>query len=286
MELCATFVVGKKYMFLFPWAEGGSLADLWKKEPAGLLSDIRSETSVLNQWIAVQCHGLVQDLYGIHGFLDEKMPEKKGLPFFGIHGDIKPENILHFSQDEDHELGCLKLSDFGMLQFHRRESRSRPSLIKTVFGQTYRAPEQEIGGLNPISRKVDIWALGCAFSDFLTWAIRGKTAIGDFADVRYREPANLPINPKTPWNEDNFYMKDYRKKPFFLGCALKHERVSKTPTPRLKASVTKVGALYHEFSLLSLTSCSGLRIFLKKSSTAGKRPISWRNFSSISRNTC
>ncbi|KAG4439064.1 hypothetical protein IFR05_005455 [Cadophora sp. M221] len=71
----------------------------------------------------------------------------------GYHGNIKPENILWFSQNSDP--GLLVLGDFG----ERKDPTLRPL-------------EEQLRN----SQAFDVWNLGCIFLEFATWFIDNREA--------------------------------------------------------------------------------------------------------------
>ncbi|CAM1503138.1 Fc.00g079140.m01.CDS01 [Cosmosporella sp. VM-42] len=213
VELCATFRIGSSFMLIFPWAAGGSLETLWEKPRESICGP---ETTELVRWIASECQGLIEGLQMIHdtriapqigGDEDEDEREK----YYGIHGDIKPANILHFSQETSHHrLGTLKVADFGLMKFHHRRSRTKKSPgTAYAASQTYRSPEHDIG--QTMSKKVDIWALGCVFSELLTWVLRHPGARKEYVDQRMKEPSYSGAHDKGQWSEDTFFVKRVAK---------------------------------------------------------------------------
>jgi serine/threonine protein kinase len=210
IELLAAFKVQKddvdEYSFLFPWAEGRSLKHMWTREPQEMLCQMLPTQAHLPQtllfWISKQCYGLIDGLRTIHdirikaykrmarkGLLEDDVNEKA----YGIHGDIKPENLLYFSQiDDGTGLGTLKIADFGLTEFHTMRSRTAKARADLFRGgiphgaPTYEAPEQSLDD-GYYSRKVDIWAFGCVFSQFLTWAILGPDSVRIFDNQRKEE---------------------------------------------------------------------------------------------------
>ncbi|ORZ34863.1 kinase-like domain-containing protein [Catenaria anguillulae PL171] len=72
-----------------------------------------------------------------------------------IHRDIKPENILVTSS------GIIKLCDFG---FARTLGANYTDYVATRW---YRAPELLVGDTE-YGKPVDMWAVGCIFSEILT----------------------------------------------------------------------------------------------------------------------
>jgi len=75
-----------------------------------------------------------------------------------IHRDIKPENILIAKN------GTLKLCDFG---FARAMGGAGAKYTEYVATRWYRSPELLVGDTE-YGRPVDIWAIGCIFSEIST----------------------------------------------------------------------------------------------------------------------
>ncbi|KAF4494391.1 serine threonine kinase [Fusarium agapanthi] len=177
VQLVSAFEISGKdqYMLLFPWAEGGSMNDLMNQLPKDLFTSLQLSPRDFVQWIISQCRGLVEAFGAIHqANIVPRMNEGTSsgeARSFGIHLDIKPANILCFSQETaSHPLGVLKIADFGLTRFHSQSSRTRKSRGSAYrCSQQYRSPEHDIGYI--ISRKVDIWALGCIFSEHFTWML-------------------------------------------------------------------------------------------------------------------
>ena len=76
-----------------------------------------------------------------------------------IHRDLKPGNLLVS------EKGVLKLSDFGIARDNDATQLTQAG--KTVGTMAYMAPEQ-ITGKTDITRKTDLYALGCVMFQMLT----------------------------------------------------------------------------------------------------------------------
>ncbi len=79
-----------------------------------------------------------------------------------IHRDLKPANLLLASNN------TIKLTDFGIAR--DTDATALTQAGKTVGTMAYMAPEQ-ITGKQPISRKTDLYSLGCVLYEMLT----GKT---------------------------------------------------------------------------------------------------------------
>lgn len=96
-----------------------------------------------------------------------------------IHRDLKPANLLL------NDKGVLKLSDFGIARDTQRTALTADG--KTVGTMAYMAPEQ-ITGQSPISRRTDLYALGCVMHQMLT----GETPFGE----EHKEPDKRPTAPE------------------------------------------------------------------------------------------
>jgi serine/threonine protein kinase len=216
LRLLATFQQtksqeGLKWHFVFPCADANLRAYWDKTEPNPKFN----ERTVL--WVLKQMAGITDGLSQVHihevvmplsvkgvGGIRLKegktMSVEKGEQWYGRHGDIKPENILWFSKDPEHDddRGMLKIADFGLGRFHGLDSRSKVP-PETIAGTvTYEPPELKLG--TPVSRAYDIWSLGCLFLEFITWLLMGAKAVHGFADAR-AEP--YPSAPKM--SDDSFF---------------------------------------------------------------------------------
>jgi serine/threonine protein kinase len=79
----------------------------------------------------------------------------------------------------DDPLGLLQLADFGTGSIHRAISKS--NIPRNAVQHTYRPPEIDL--LQPLSRSMDIWSLGCVFLEFVSWLVKGWKP-GEFASKR------------------------------------------------------------------------------------------------------
>ncbi|KAG6365677.1 hypothetical protein INS49_007288 [Diaporthe citri] len=207
VTLLATFHFKGEYHLLFPWAEGGNLQELWEKHDPQPSIDMGWMT-----WLAEQCYGLAEGLSHIHDasmhkselavpsdFTKSSPGEKNDDKDYGRHGDIKPQNILWFKQENNmHGHGVLKISDFGVTMFHSElTTKVLPERVRGIT-QSYAAPEYELG--TQVSRPYDIWSLGCIFMEFITWALLGSEGV-----ERFRSNRKADRDSRGNFTLDNFY---------------------------------------------------------------------------------
>jgi serine/threonine protein kinase len=192
IKLLATYQHKNLYNLIFPLANS-NLRQYWADAKHPKFS---SQTAL---WVLKQCEGMAEGLAAIHNFTvsDQLMSPRplmhhegnfsvsQGEKIYCSHMDLKPENILRFESpggNGTNNLGVFKISDFGLARFHGRESRSKMDAKEVGFTPTYAAPELALG--KPISRKYDLWSLGCLYLEFITWLLQGGAEVEAFADAR------------------------------------------------------------------------------------------------------
>ncbi|KAI7786949.1 hypothetical protein LA080_001741 [Diaporthe eres] len=199
----------RRYL-IFPWASGD--LDTFYRQ-----NEVVPDRTQMILWMAEQSSGLATVLSQIHGGNDDPSPgsptnastaSKAGalapdsVRMYGRHGDIKPSNILWFdntSSETVNGLGRLVLSDFGLAHYHRRNSRSNVTSEAVARSATYRPPEFDMG--MKLSRKIDVWSLGCLFLEMITWLLRGYRIMqDDFSQSRLEESSDL-----SRFFEDTFF---------------------------------------------------------------------------------
>ena len=252
--LLATYQHRGSYHLIFPWAEA-DLVGYWEK-----FNPIPDRNPTTAQWLIRQCQGLADALATIHHFptfsndsllagtknptkqppgpkskvvdLDPVALRRRSIckVLFGVHGDIKPPNILWFPGVSGHpdDLGTLKITDFGTAEF-TRDGTSSPS----GGSPFYRAPEVDIPGA-VLGPAYDIWALGCVFLEFVTWYLQGWNGVECFGRKRSTLDNHRTLrNIKTP----TFFTMDKNTRP---------------ATPVVKREVTEV-RISAQLQFLTLT---------------------------------
>ncbi|KAM0206768.1 hypothetical protein ACHAQI_007993 [Fusarium lateritium] len=173
---------------MFPWAQEGNLKELWDREEnryGAVLPDPPRTDLML--WTLEQMRGLCEALVQLH--LDRLIPgDSSGRKTHCRHGDLKPENILVF---REHNTNILKIADIGLGKFHIKSTDSRKKgneYTKTITGTTrYMPPEFDPRITKLISRRHDVWSLGCLFMEFTIWAAWGLNGLNQFVQLDIQE---------------------------------------------------------------------------------------------------
>ena len=164
-----------------------------------------------------QCIGLAGALAFLHN--DLFLNSGSGEQLQCYHLDLKPQNILVFERDEPHGPHgnyIWKISDFGISKIKHckrrgsNESSSHPvSFLEMIFrpkkpndntdassgvdnsryGGTYAAPEARLES-DKVTRKSDVWSLGCVITLVLTFLDSGTRGIAEFDDSRLHDRDN------------------------------------------------------------------------------------------------
>jgi serine/threonine protein kinase len=164
---------------MFEWADGGSLEDLWDKNPEPALS-----TELIKEAV-VQLRGLAEALYATHNQEND----------VGIrHGDLKPENILRFQSKPESIFGTLKIGDWGLAKYHNTATVLRGENTTTKYGTPlYEPPEVEVGKLKILGRQYDIWSMGCIILELIIWLLYGYNDVKRFRkEVRGESKNQVP----------------------------------------------------------------------------------------------
>ncbi|KAF8537357.1 kinase-like domain-containing protein [Trichophaea hybrida] len=102
------------------------------------------------------------------------------------HGDIKPSNILIF-QDPDF---TLRLADFGAACDNDDDDECKVRGGDSTSG-IYSPPEMwHRSGLR-LRKPIDIWALGCVFSELATYIEYAEHGVAEFRSRRYQTIRNV-----------------------------------------------------------------------------------------------
>ncbi|KAK4172121.1 kinase-like domain-containing protein [Triangularia setosa] len=179
---------GSVNYFFFPWAAGGNLRDLWQLRGGPSRKSLWTPQTL--SWALDQMLGLVDAIRILHD---------KGIR----HGDIKPQNILHFPEaasDSGSIGGRLVLADVGVSKFHHEVTALRNEATNTRDATiSYEAPEaaseSKLRKARP--RRYDMWSLGCMFLEFVVWLHYDFEAVETFRKQRMPrrgDPRTAPGN--------------------------------------------------------------------------------------------
>lgn len=191
----AYYTLGARHRVVFPWAGLGNLRDFWKIDPPQL------DEQYL-KWVLTQLCGLADGIARLH---------YSGEDYTMRHGDLKPENILCFQSTEmveAQEGPCiLVIADVGLTKAHALATEMRQEATRTRSGTVmYEPPEADFESQRniPMSRRYDIWSMGCVYLEFVIWLLYGAKELERFIDdlgedkrfYSRRDMVNSPI--KTP----------------------------------------------------------------------------------------
>ncbi|KAK8000982.1 HET-domain-containing protein [Apiospora marii] len=173
--------------FMFPWATGNSLRDLWIAAPT------QSPNVNLIKEALEQLIGLAGALDQLHNFESSVMdPSAADTPMGDgdarehgqdssiRHGDLKPENLLRFLEPGK-ILGTLKIGDMGLAKKHVLKTTNRDFITTTRYGTIqYQPPEAESSTSGGLSRLYDTWSMGCIIFEFVIWLLYGNDRLERF----------------------------------------------------------------------------------------------------------
>lgn len=210
-----------EYYLLMPWANGNLVA-LWQKYPEpGFTAGFTPE------WVTFQCWKLAETLSVLHNVADKKIGTTQDDATDATqdirvlrHGDIKPENILWFSQHTESQhtecyddRGVLVFSDFGISKVHRLITMSLSNGPTAKRTGTYAAPEFYVVDMQDsdkpkhlLGRSADIWALGCTWIELITWHLKGHSVVDGFGEVRVE-----PFDTSGRFSADFFFKLEQNK---------------------------------------------------------------------------
>ncbi|KAF5533072.1 serine threonine kinase [Fusarium napiforme] len=188
-QLLFSFRRADYYYLVFEWADG-DLTDLWETMPSLYRPDVEEDAV----WFYRQCAGIVRSLGSLHeqrsSYTATTVEERVHIALggkYGRHSDIKPQNLLWFSDFQGDKKDHLVIADLGLTQFNTSQSKSHVSWAGVKgYTQTYKAPESE--GSDGVGARYDIWSLGCVFLEHASvFLMRDNSCVRTFSDNRLEE---------------------------------------------------------------------------------------------------
>lgn len=184
------FIHGDSYNIILEYADQGTLEDFMRntKSPSTI-----EDTAIFWDRLFGVTHGIMT----IHGNIGNYSSVSQIIN--GWHQDVKPANILVFSGNGDSPYDChFKIADLGLAHFKPNVSQPNDPSDLDAFGtRAYGAPEtfrshidMEASPLQ-VTQAVDVWSIGCVFSEASVWAHHGWKRV-----VEYRRQRSLEIKAK------------------------------------------------------------------------------------------
>ncbi|KAL3471753.1 kinase-like domain-containing protein [Aspergillus californicus] len=177
----------RKSHLVLPWADG-NMKEYWERTP------MPSLTPQYLIWWVKQMAGITNALNHFHEFTNPKIGDSR----YGRHGDIKAQNILWFK-----DANIFKIADLGLANVRGIDSKSNVDPATIVASPTYCPPDADRKSL--ISRKYDIWSLGCLFSEIISYLVVGSQGIPEFSKQRLNDESELG-----EFRGDFFYSSDLK----------------------------------------------------------------------------
>ncbi|KAI1765769.1 hypothetical protein GGR53DRAFT_251582 [Hypoxylon sp. FL1150] len=177
------FVQNNKHCLLLEDAQDGNLETYFQTVPPP-----KSAADMFQFWQSM--FNLLDGLTLIHNLGGPN--EGSTTAYLGSHQDIKPDNILLVKKSE-YDI-TLKIADFGMSDIWQ-VSDGDPNAKGTYKkgDQRYSAPEcianydSLIRLDNRVGSEVDIWSIGCVFSEAAVWAVCGQPGLENYFQRRREE---------------------------------------------------------------------------------------------------
>ncbi|KAI0434834.1 kinase-like protein [Xylaria sp. FL1042] len=216
----------EKFHFIFPYASGGNLEELWKTYSTSNAPGSTLASWYSPQWLLSECLGIAEGLAATHqpNAVAELRTQHNVAP--QLHADLKARNILCFEEIKGGRTSfTLKLADFGFAR--KVDENSTLKVGDVTHTQTYRPPEHGIEDV--IHLNYDVWCLGCVYVEFITWAVMGWAEVEKFAHNRMGEHDDVHTSrAKGEIYEDTFFKKVARLPRWYdlSGLKLKIERNS------------------------------------------------------------
>lgn len=179
-----SFVQDNKYYGLLEYMDRGTLEDFMEDVPPP------SSMNIIKFWDHI--FGLIRGLTLIHGFfVEDELDGPK--EYQGWHQDITPQNILVLRKPERSIYeSVFKIADFGLSHFKSTKSPKATDMDSHgthAYGapETFRYDDSMLQARLEVGKGVDVFSLGCVFSEVLTWSVYGCNGLLEYRHQRRRD---------------------------------------------------------------------------------------------------
>ncbi|KAF2813081.1 uncharacterized protein BDZ99DRAFT_473802 [Mytilinidion resinicola] len=171
---------GGTYNIILEYADSGNLQEFFENvEPPS------AEVDIINFWDNL--FKIVQPLQRIH----ELKRGGNGPPSLQrVHQDIKAANVLVCKGTSESDYECtFKLADLGLSHLTGKDMCGTPMYSAPECCRSDRFMERTALEISP---EIDIWSLGCLFSEAVVWVVRGMPGLKHYQNLRTIEIGELP----------------------------------------------------------------------------------------------
>ncbi|CAG8952521.1 hypothetical protein HYFRA_00009625 [Hymenoscyphus fraxineus] len=179
-----SYIHSGTYNIILEFADQGSLEQYFQTiDPPSKIEDISK------LWASL--FGIIKGIDSIHNVELAKPNAGFGI-LNGYHQDIKPRNILVFSNNSSSPYEfTFKLADLGLSHFQQTVDGETTAPAADSYGtSTYGAPEchrsDDFWDHSPLRVKqdVDIWSIGCVYSEVAVWMARSSSGLKEYRKLR------------------------------------------------------------------------------------------------------
>jgi len=177
-----TYKHGDKFNIIFPRAKADLKHYLRDKNPD--CEDLRAgpleQCAIWRQALGItRALGSISKIDATSAY--ESDPHTK-TPLNGFHFDLKPANILVNSDN------TFLITDFGIARFtNANESNSR---VMSLPGTDAYAPPENLNVTEKLSRKYDVWSLGCILLEITAFTVGGQRNLLNLDKARHTTRGN------------------------------------------------------------------------------------------------
>ncbi|PVH88884.1 hypothetical protein DL98DRAFT_565731 [Cadophora sp. DSE1049] len=195
-----SFIQGHTFNIILEYADQGTLEHYFSDT-----SPPSRGVDIINFW-----ESLFRAIWGLKCIheVDGRGASEGPQILHGFHQDIKPANFLVCSNGDSSRYNWqFKLADLGLSHFNKITEGLGIAIANDTQGtRTYGAPECYRGddytdrGNIKIEQRVDIWSLGCIFSEAAIWIAHGYNGLED-----YRKSRRLATNHIDGFRENDCF---------------------------------------------------------------------------------